>query len=113
MLLKEVAYKWGKQHLLQIYELVLLVCLHNPFLEQVKSVSDLFQFCMGDQNATEIVSPCAQYFLDRGGKNLILLLDGYDKHPEHLQESSLITNILKHTSLWIDCIILSTCFKYR
>ena len=61
MLLKEVAYRWGKQQLLQTYELALLVCLRDPSLRQVESVDDLLQlFCIGDKNATEIVSACPQ-----------------------------------------------------
>ena len=100
MLLKEIAYRWGEQQLLQKYELVLLVCLRDPFLCQVESVDDLLQlFCIGDKNATKIVSACAEYLLDNGGKNLVFLLDGYDEYPEHLRESSLVANILKRRLL--------------
>ena len=109
MLLKEVAYRWGKQQLLQIYELVLLVCLRDPSLKQVKSVDDLLQlFCIGDKNATEIVSACAQYLLDNGGKNLVLLLDGYDEYPEDLRENSLIANILKRRLLPFCGLVVSS-----
>ena len=109
MLLKEVAYRWGKQHLLQMYKLVLLVCLRDPSLRQVKSVDDLLQlFCIGDKNATEIVSPGAQYLLANGGKSLALLLDGYDEYPEHLQESSLIANILKRRLLPFCGLVVSS-----
>ena len=109
MLLKEVAYRWGKQQLLQMYELVLLVCLRDPSLKQVKSVNDLLQlFCIGDENATEIVSACAQYLLANGGKNLVLLLDGYDEYPENLQESSLVTSILKRLLLPLCGLVVSS-----
>ena len=54
---------------------------------------------MGERNATEIVSACAQYLSDNGGRSLTLLLDGYDEYPEHLQESSLVANILKRKVL--------------
>ena len=47
----------------------------------------------------EISSACAQYFLDNGGENLVLLLDRYDEYPEYLRESSLIANILKRRLL--------------
>ena len=67
---------------------------------------------MEDKNSTEIVSACGQYLSSNGGKCLTLLLDGYDEYPEHLRESSLIANILKcFTSLWIGCIIPSTCLR--
>ena len=100
MLLKEVAYRWGKQYLLQMYELVLLVCLRDPSLRQVKSVDDLLQlFYKRDKNATEIVSACSEYFSKNGGRTLVLLLDGYDEYPDDLQKCSLIANIIKRQVL--------------
>ena len=95
VLLKEIAYRWGKKLLLQNFELVLLVCLRDPSLLQIKSVDDLLQlFCIGDKNATEVVTVCSKYLFANGGKSLTLLLDGYDEYPEHLRECSLVANIL-------------------
>ena len=100
ILLKEIGYKWANKELLQKFELVLLVCLRNPSLQQIQSVDDLLQlFCIGDKHATEIVSACAQYLFANGGKSLTLLLDGYDEYPEHLRESGLVANILKRKVL--------------
>ena len=100
-LLKEIAYRWANKELLQTFELVLLVCLRSPSLQQIQSVDDLLQlfFCIGDKHATEIVSACAQYLFANGGRSLTLLLDGYDEYPEHLQENSLVNNILKRQVL--------------
>ena len=96
VLLKEIAYRWANKELLQQFELVLLVCFRDPSLQQIKSIDDLLQlFCIGDKNATEIVSGCAQHLFANGGKSLTLLLDGYDGYPEHLRESSLVANIIK------------------
>ena len=100
VLLKEIAYRWGDKQLLQKFKLVLLVCLRDPSLEQIKSVDDLLQlFCMGEKNATEIVRVCAQHLFANGGRSLTLLLDGYDEYPEHLQKRSLVANILKRRLL--------------
>ena len=92
-----------------MYGLVLLVCLRDPSLRQVKSVDDLLQlFCIGDKNATEIVSACAQYLLANGGKNLVLLLDGYDEYPEDLRQNSLVANILKRWLLPFCGLVVSS-----
>ena len=100
VLLKEIAYRWASKHLLQNFDLVLLVCLRDPSLQKINSVDDLLQlFCRGDKNAPHIVSACAQHLFANGGKNLTLLLDGYDEYPEHLQKSSLITDIIRHVVL--------------
>ena len=109
MLLKEIAYRWGKKQLLQNFELVLLVCLRDTSLQQIKSVGNLLQlFCKGDENATQIVSACAQYLFANGGKTLTLLLDGYDEYPEHLQKSSLIADIIKRQVLPLCGLVVSS-----
>ena len=99
-LLKEIAYRWGyDKQLLKRFEFVLLVCLRDPSLQKINSLSDLLHlFYKGDENATEIINACSQYLSKDGGKNLTLLLDGYDEYPSHLQENSLISKILKR---WI------------
>ena len=109
MLLKEIAYRWGKKQLLQNFELVLLVCLRDTSLQQIKCVDDLLQlFCTGDKNPTQIVSACAQYLFANGGKTLTLLLDGYDEYPEHLREDSLVTKILKRKVLPLCGLVVSS-----
>ena len=100
VLLKEIAYRWGKKELLQKSDLVVLLCLRDPSLHQIKSVSNLLQlFCKGDENATEIISTCGEYLSKNGGKGLTLLLDGYDEYPSNLQKSSLIADIIKRQVL--------------
>ena len=40
ILLKEIAYRWGKKQLLKNFNLVLLVCLRDPSLLEIKSTND-------------------------------------------------------------------------
>ena len=109
VLLKEINYKWANKELLQKFELVLLVCLRDPSLHQIRSVDDLLRLtCIGDEHATEIVSACAQYLFANDGRSLTLLLDGYDEYPEHLRESSLVANILKRQVLPLCGLIVSS-----
>ena len=109
VLLKEISYRWANKQLLQKFDLVLLVCLRDPSLQQVDSVDDLLQlFCQGDKNATQIVSACAQNLFANGGKTLTLLLDGYDEYPEHLWESSLVSKILKRQVLPFCGLVVSS-----
>ena len=57
VLLKEISYKSANKELLQKFELVLLVYLRDPSLQQIVSVSDLLQLlCIEDDNATQIAS---------------------------------------------------------
>ena len=109
VLLKEIAYRWGNKELLQKTDLVLLLSLRDPSLQQIKSVSNLLQlFYKGDENATEIVSACSEYLSKNGGKNLTLLLDGYDEYPSNLQKSSLIADIIKRQVLPLCGLVVSS-----
>ena len=109
VLLKEVSYRSANKELLQKFELVLLVYLRDPSLQQIVSVSDLLQlFCIEDDNATQIASACAQYLFANSGKTLTLLLDGYDEYPEHLRESSLVSKILKRQVLPLCGLVVSS-----
>ena len=109
VLLKEIAYRWGNKELLQKSNLVLLLCLRDPSLQQIKSVSNLLQlFYKGDENAMEIVSACSEYLSNNGGKGLTLLLDGYDEFPSNLQKSSLIADILKRQVLPLCGLVVSS-----
>ena len=109
ILLKEIHYKWANKELLQNYQLVLLVCLRDPSLQQIQSVDDLLQFFfIGDKHATETISTCAKYLLANDGRNLTLLLDGYDEYPEQLRKSSLIANILKRQVLPLCRLVVSS-----
>ena len=95
--------------MLQKFELVLLLCLRDTSLQQIKSVSNLLQlFCIGDENPTQIVTACAQYLLANGGKGLTLLLDGYDEYPESSWENSLVTKILKRQVLPLCGLVVSS-----
>ena len=110
VLLKEIAYRWAKKELLQKHELVLLVCLRDSSLHQIQSVDDLLQqlFCIRDKHATEVVGACAQYLFANDGRNLILLLDGYDEYSEQLQKSSLVASILKRQVLPLCGLVVSS-----
>ena len=100
VLLKEIAFKWGKKQLLQNFELVLLICLRDPSLQQIESVDDLLRlFYKRDKNAKEIVTICSESLSKNGGKNIVLLLDGYDEYPSDLQRNSLIADIIKRQVL--------------
>ena len=109
VLLKEIAYRWAKEELLKKFELVLLVSLRDPSLQQIKSVGNLLQlFYKGSENVTEIVSACSEYLSSNGGKSLTLLLDGYDEYPSHLQKSSLIADIIKRQVLPLCGLVVSS-----
>ena len=106
ILLKEIAYRWGNK---KIFKLILLVPLRDPTVQQVVSVSDLLQyFCEGNRRATQIAAACHDYLSKNGGKDLLLLFDGFDELPTELQKSSLITKILNSQVLPHCALVVSS-----
>ena len=109
LLLKHIAYRWGKQEILQKFKLVLLVCLRDPAVQQMSFVDDLLQsFCRRDRRGTETASACSDYLSVNNGKDLALLFDGYDEYPEQSRNDSLIADILKRKVLPLCGLIVSS-----
>ena len=109
ILLKEIAYRWGKNQLLQSFHFVMLVFLRDPVVQQIKFLEELLQlFCKGDKNATEIASACSSYLFKDGGKNLTFLFDGFDEFPEHLQQGSLVMDIINREVLPLCGLVVSS-----
>ena len=109
VLLKEIAYRWSNKQLLKTFKLVLLVCLRDPTIQQVASVSDLLQhFCEGSRRAKEIAAACQDYLSDNKGKDLVFLLDGFDEFPFELQKTGFIAKILKRKLLPNCALVVSS-----
>ena len=109
VLLTEISHRWAKRQLLQAHKLVLLLCLRDPMVQQAKSLDDLLHlYYKGDRRASQIVSASCDQLLDNGGKELTLLLDGFDELPECLQNSSLIADIIKRRVLPQCGLVLSS-----
>ena len=103
VLLKEIAYRWGKKQLLKMFKVVLLICLRDPTVQQTVSVSDLLQhFCEGNRRAAELAAAC---LAKNGGKDLMFLFDGFDEFHTELRRSSLIAKIL-HRKLLRNCTLI-------
>ena len=99
-LLKEIAYRWGKQEILQKFKLVLLIYLRDPAVQEMSLIDDLLQsFCKRDRRIAEIASACSNYLLENNGEDLAFLFDGYDECPETLRKYSLIADILEREVL--------------
>ena len=109
LLLREIAYHWGMQQILQKFKLVILVCLRDPTIQQMSLIGDFLRsFCKGDRRATEIASACSDYLLENDGEDIAFLFDGYDEYHEKLQKHSLIAYILKREVLPQCSLIISS-----
>ena len=109
VLLREIAYRWGKKQWLQTFELLLLICLRDPIVQKATTVKELLlSFCEGDRRAQQIADACSDYFFKKKGKNLIFLFDGFDEFPEHLQKQSFISKIINRKILPLCGLVVSS-----
>ena len=105
VLLKGIAYWWSKKQLLQTFKIVLLVCLQEPAIQRAKSLPYLLQYFCNDK---QIAVACSKYFYDNGGRDLVLLVDGFDELPEQLQTNSFIADILERHVLPYCGLVISS-----
>ena len=111
VLLREIAYRWANLQVLHKFKLLLLVSLQDPAIQNMSTFEELCEyFCNCGMTDTKIISTCVKYFFKNGGKNLILLLDGYDEYPENLRQKkgNLIADILWHHKLPECGIVISS-----
>ena len=76
----KVCRKWAKGKILQEYELVVLLRLHDKRVQEIKCVADLFYH--SDHELQNSVAKEIQY---HHGKSVLLLFEGYDELPRNLQ----------------------------
>jgi len=109
VLLKEIAYRWADKQVLKAFNFVLLVCLRDPLMQQITSVHGLLQlFCVGHTKAPEITDACNDHLIENGGKDLIILLDGFDEFPVEFQKDSLVLKVLERAVLPSCSLIVSS-----
>ena len=92
ILSKEIAYRWACNELLSSQQLMLLIFLRDSDVLKIKSIRDLVNYMYNRFAEESIISAkCAEYLLDGDGKNITVILDGYDELKE---KTSFITNLL-------------------
>ena len=112
ILLKEIAFRWGKDCSLSKFKLVFLLCLRDQRIQQLSSVGDLIDnFLKHHTRRAEIAEHCSDYFFENGGEDILFLLDGFDELPVKLKDDSLIASIINRM-LFPDCSIIITSRPY-
>ena len=96
ILSKEIAYRWACNKLLSSEQLMLLIFLRDPEVGKIKSVQHLVNYMYNRvaEESTEISDKCGKFILDREGKNITIILDGFDEKSDVKETNSFITNLL-------------------
>ena len=83
--------KWGKEKLLQQYQLAVLLRLRDKSVRNANKISNLFQY-----HDHQIQQAAVKEIKKTGGKGVLLLFEGYDELPEELRT--------KNDSIFLDVI---------
>ena len=80
-LANKICIEWAKGHLVQHYILVVLLNLRDVTISDIESIDEMVKCTMGDEFVSEVVYDinCIE------GKNILLLLEGWDELPEDKQ----------------------------
>ena len=93
ILCKEIAYRWTCNELLSGDQLVLLIFLRDPSIQNINSIESLIHyFYKFEKQANSISKACAKYLFNVHGKNVTIIFDGYDE----IAQPNCTNNFLSH-----------------
>ena len=81
-----LCHKWGKEELLQQYQLVVILKLRDKSVRAAKKISDLFQY-----RDPKIQQAVVKKTKETWGRGVFLLFEGYDELPEELRTEVLFS----------------------
>ena len=109
ILSKEIAYRWACNEFLSSEQLMLLIFLRDPDVGKIESIQGLVNYMYNRfaEESIEFSAKCAKFLLDRDGKNITIILDGYDEKSDVKEKNSFITNLLDR-KIMPNCTIVVT-----
>jgi len=109
ILSKEIAYRWACNEFLSSEELVLLLFLRDPHVLEIKDINDLVHyFYEFGKKGAEIATKCAKMISDSEGKNITIILDGYDEVSDKKESSSFIDKLIKRKIMPLCTIVVTS-----
>ena len=93
----EVCRRWSDGSILMHYKLVVLLRCRDKWVQEAKSISDLFRMPGEEQNTLRnVVAEVKKCW----GKGLLLLIEGYDELPQSIRcdHSSLLVKLITGTN---------------
>ena len=104
ILSKEIAYQWANNNLLQYKKLLFLVYLRNVHSSKLNSVETFVQHVL---KSKEAAAGFGKYLTENNGKDLVVVLDGYDELSETDKNTSFIADLIRRQVL-SKCLLVIT-----
>ena len=90
----ELCRQWRSRVLFSEYLLIVLLKMRDRSIQEATSLSDLFK-----QPDPELQAAVCKDVVDRNGKSILILLEGYDELPPDLQERSIFSALIEGKEL--------------
>ena len=90
----EVCRQWGNGALFSEYLLVVLLKMRDQNIQKATTLSDLFK-----HPDPELQAAVCKDVVERNGKSILILLEGYDELPPDIQERSIFSALIEGKEL--------------
>ena len=105
VLTKEIAFQWANNKLLTDKKILLLLYLRQCNFKVMVSVESFVQHAI---KSSQITMGLTKYLLQTEGKDLAIVLDGYDEISEEDRKNSLITDIIYRRIFAKCCLVITS-----
>ena len=106
-LAKEIVFRWAIGDMLKDKKLVILVFLRDPKAQRICTLDDFVAFLCGDTDETNPI--VKSYIKTTKGKDMVIILDGYDEMPEKLisNQDSFFKNLInQNIDHFLHCVVV-------
>ena len=104
VLAKRIAYLWAIKELLTDTNILFLLYLRDPELQNIKTPEQLIQYLSSKRLDEEQVKSCVTQIMEL---KVGIVMDGFDEYPIKLRKISFIANLIKG-KVFHNCIVVLT-----
>ena len=97
----EICRRW--KEILAEFDIVLLLTLRDRSIQEAKTLSELFH-----HPDKEVEKTVADEVIKENGPSVLLILEGYDEMPQHIQRNSIFSKIIEGTGLPSASVLITT-----
>ena len=105
VLAKEIAFQWANNKLLTNIKILLLLFLRGIDFKRVTSVESFMQCAI---KSSDMTASLVKYLLQAKGKNLAIVVDGYDEISEEDRRNSIIADIIHRKIFAKSCLVITS-----
>ena len=105
VLAKKIAYLWAKKELLTDTNILFLLFLRDPELQNVKTPAQLIQYLTNKCLDNKEVKNCVKQIMEL---NVGIVMDGFDEYPNKLRKRSFIVDLIKGKVFHNSIVVLTS-----